>query len=203
MKLCRWSSLMAFLVWLAAAAGCARSPKATFYTLDSGAGAQAIVSAPVSYSVAVGAITLPEVVDRQQLVVRGNGNRVDILEMQRWAEPLRSEIPRLLAENLKRLLGTERVSSYPQSAGRDADFRVLVDIQRFEAQPGESVTVEALWTIRPTAGGASKTGHSLVREPVRGTGYDIIVAAYSRALATVSTEIARDIRSDNFLPPRQ
>ena len=201
MNLCRWSSLMALLFCLGTAAGCARSPKVTFYTLEPEAGAQAAFSGTFSYTVAVGAITLPEVVDRQQLVVRGDGNRVDILEMHRWGGPLKYEIPRLLAENLRRLLGTERVSAYPQNAGRDADFLVLVDIQRFEAAPGESVTVDALWTIRPTAGGASKTGRTLVREPVRGTGYDVIVAAYSRALVTVSAAIARAIRSDNP-PPR-
>jgi uncharacterized protein len=197
MNLCRWSTLMALLFLLVAAAGCARSPKATFYTLEPGAGAQAVVPGPVSYSVAVGAITLPEMVDRQQLVVRGDGNRVEILESHRWAGPLRGEIPRLLAENLRKLLGTERVSAYPQNAASDADFRVLVDIQRFEATPGESVTVDALWTISPTAGGALKTGRSLVSEPVRGAGYDAIVAAYSRALVTVSAEIARAIGSNS------
>ena len=185
------------LFFIFAAAGCARSPKVTYYTLEPEAGTHAVVAGTVSYTVAIGAITLPEDVDRQQLVVRRDGNRVDILEMHRWAGPLKSEIPLLLAENLRQLLGTERVSAYPQNAGSDADFRVLVDIQRFEATPGDSVTVDALWTIRPTAGGAPKTGRSLVREPVRGSGYDVIVATYSRALVTVSTEIARAIRNDN------
>ena len=198
MNLLRWSSLLALLFWLVAATGCARSPKVTFYTLEPAAGTPPAASGPVQSTIAVGAITLPEVVDRQQLVVRGDGSRVVILEMHRWGGPLKSEIPRLLAENLRRLLGTDRVSADPQNAGRDADIRVLVDIQRFEAIPGESVTVDAFWTIRSTAGGASKTGRSLVREPVRGTGYDAIVAAYSRALGVVSTDIARAVRSDSF-----
>jgi uncharacterized lipoprotein YmbA len=135
-------------------------------------------------------------VDRPQLVVRVAANRVEILETHRWAEPLKSEIPRLIAENLRRLLGSSRVSSYLQHAGADADYRILVDLQRFESSPGEGVTVEAAWSLRRFAGGASKTGRSLVREPVDAVGYDPLVAAYSRALLAVSRDLATAIRAE-------
>ncbi|MFH0343243.1 MAG: hypothetical protein ACHBNF_14195 [Chromatiales bacterium] len=36
---------------------------------------------------------------------------------------------------------------------------------------------------------------SLVREPIGGEGYDTLIAAYGRALATLSRDIARTIRS--------
>jgi hypothetical protein len=150
-------------------------------------------------AVAVGPVTLPEVVDRPQLVVRVSANRVEILESHRWAEPLKSEIPRLIAENLGRLLGSSRVSSYLQHAGVDADYRVLVDIQRFESSPGEAVTVEAVWSLRRAAGGAPKTGRSLVREPVNAVGYDPLVAAYGRALLAVSRDLAEAIRAETAL----
>ena len=124
------------------------------------------------------------------------GNRLVIDPYRRWAEPLKSEIPRLIAENLGRLLGSSRVSSYLQHAGADADYRVLVDIQRFESSPGESVTIEAVWSLRRAAGGAPKTGRSLVREPVGAEGYDPLVAAYGRALLAVSRDLARAIRTE-------
>jgi uncharacterized lipoprotein YmbA len=144
----------------------------------------------------VGPVTLPEVVDRPQLVLRVATNRVDILESHRWAEPLKSEIARLIAENLGQLLGSSRVSSYFQNTGSDADYRVLVDIQRFELSPGEAVTVEAVWSLRRVAGGALKTGHSLKREPVGAEGYDQMVAAYGRALLAVSRDLAQEIRAE-------
>lgn len=192
-------------VWIATlclavvTASCSRSPRVTFYTLEPAAQIETLAPVTADPAVAVGPVTLPEVVDRPQLVVRVGANRVEILESHRWAEPLTSEIPRLMAENLRRLLRSDRVSSYYQHAGVDADYRVLVDIQRFESSPGEGVTIEAVWSLRRTAGGASKTGRSLVREPVDAVGYDPLVAAYGRALLAVSRDLAEAIRGETAL----
>ena len=173
---------------------CSRSPRVNFYTLSPGAQADAPVPGQAPLAVAVGPVTLPEVVDRPQLVVRVAPNRVEILEAQRWAEPLKSEIPRIIAENLGRQLGSSRVSSYGQSAGADAEYRVLVDIVRLESVPGKAVTLEANWTVR-RAGSARKRGRSLVQEKVTGRGYEELVAACSRALAGISGDMAKAIRA--------
>ncbi len=184
------------LFWLAAGSGCSRSPTASFYTLTALA-PEPVSSAAVTHSVAVGPVTLPELVDRPQLVIRVAPDRVDILETHRWAEPLKSEIPRLLAENLARLLRQARVSTNDQSASRDAEYRVLVDIQRFESVPGEGVTIEALWSVRRTGiGTVPRNGRSLVHEPAGGTGYDALIAAHSRALAAISGDIAHALREE-------
>lgn len=179
-----------------ATTACSRSPRVVFYTLEPGSQTDTVNAPAAVPAVAVGPVTLPEVVDRPQLVMRVAANRVDILEMHRWAEPLKSEIPRLVAENLRRLLGTSRVSSYLQNAGAEADYRVLMDIQRFESLPGEGVTVEASWSLRRGVGGTPKNGHSLVREPVEADGYDPLVAAYGRALLAVSRDLAAAIRNE-------
>ena len=59
------------------------------------------------------------------------------------------------------------------------------------------MTIDALWTVRRNSGGEPKAGRSVVREPIGGDGYDGLVAAYSRALAALSREIAEAIRSGN------
>jgi len=161
------------------------------------------VTAPASpmaaASVVVGPVTLPELVDRPQLVVRVAPNRVAILESERWAEPLRSQIPRVIAEDLGRLLGSSRVASHLQHAGTEAGYRVLLDIERFEASPGEAVSVEAVWSLRRAAGGVPLAGRSRVREAAKGEGYDALVAAYGRALLAVSADLARAIGSEGAL----
>ena len=197
--MCRYVFRTVAVCLVVASAGCSRSPRVTFYTLEPGAQVEAVALATAVPTVSVGPVTLPEVVDRPQLVVRVAANRVDILETRRWAEPLKSEIPRLIAENLGLLLGSSRVTSYLQHTGVDADYRVLVDIQRFESSPGGVVTVEAVWSLRRVAGGTPKAGHSLVREPVGAEGYDPMVAAYGRALLAVSRDLAREIRADAAL----
>jgi len=90
----RYGIAMAALC-VAAAAGCGSTPKAHFYTLSAvpaAAGATA-PSATAGYGVAVGPITVPEAVDRPQIVVRLSPSQVEISELHRWAAPLKSEIP--------------------------------------------------------------------------------------------------------------
>jgi uncharacterized lipoprotein YmbA len=182
-------------------AGCSRSPRANFYILEPTAKAEIVVPARNAPTVAVAAVTLPEMVDRPQLVVRVDGSRVDILEMHRWAEPLKSGITRLLAENLSRLLGLDQVLTYPQNAASEADYQIFVDIRRFEST-ADSVTVDSLWTIRRSSTqGSRKTGRSQAHEPRGGEGYEALVSAYSRALAAVCNDIARAIRTDFSVNP--
>ena len=189
-------------LWFAVVAtGCSRSPRVSFYTLAPVATLETPASGRAVPAVAVGPVTLPEMVDRPQLVVRVGANRVEILESHRWAEPLKSEIPRLVARNLGRMLGSDRVSTYVQHAGAGAEYRVLLDIVRFEPVPGDSVTVETIWSVRRAAGGAARTGRTLAREKVEGPGYDALVAGCSRALAVVSGDLAKAIRAEDAAQP--
>ena len=189
-----WSA--AVFLTISSLAGCGSS-RETYYTLSSGALVNGATSTTgeSAYSIAVGPITLPEVVDRPQFVLRAGPNEVSIVELHRWAGPLKSEIPRIIADNLAADLNVKRVAAYPQSAGDNADYRVLVDIQRFDSTMGESVTIDALWTIKRVSDGTLRTGRSTARESSSGGSYDAVAAAHSRALATISREIAEAIRS--------
>jgi uncharacterized lipoprotein YmbA len=184
---------------LAAAAltGCGSSPTPRFYTLS----APEQPTATAVYSVTVGPVSVPDVVDRPQFVLRTAANEVLIAEQSRWAESLKSGIARVIAANLAQALVDAHVSAYPQGTGSEADYRVVVDIQRFDSVPGEAATVEALWVVRPKAKGlATRSGRSLVREPAPGKGYDTLVAAHERALARISREIAEAVRAARAKP---
>jgi uncharacterized lipoprotein YmbA len=175
-------------------AGCASAPS-RFYTLDAPEPDPTVQSAPAS--VAVAAVTLPDLVDRPQLVVRRGAHEVSILETQRWGAPLRGEIARVIAANLSRELGGVPVAAYPQNAVASAKVRVSVDVQRFDSTPGEAAYVEALWSVRRVPGGEPASGRSVVRAPASGPGYDALVDAHSRALAVISRDIAAVVRSES------
>jgi len=74
---------------------------------------------------------------------------------------------------------------------------VLVDIQRFAGRLDGEVEVEALWSVRAAQGGVLHRGRSSARETA-GKTYDTLVAAYNRALAKISGDIAPALKS---LPP--
>jgi len=179
-----------------ALAGCGSPPKTSYYTLaPRGDPRPAAVAQPASspIGVTVGPVTLPDLVDRPNLVVRTAENQVTLLDQHRWAEPLKREIPRVLAGHLSRLLGTPRVSVFPNGAGGPGDVRVRIDIQRFESVPGQEALLEAFWTVTPPTG-EPRAGRWTVRVPVTGPGYDALVAAHGVALERLGEELAAQIR---------
>lgn len=170
--------------------GCGRSPQTTFYTL-SPLVKEATVVTPSAPALAVASVTLPELVDRPQLVVPDKGATVVILESHRWAEPLKAAIPRLLAENISRLTGADQVTAWPQHASHNADYRLFVDLQRFEVV-GSNVVVDALWQLRNTKDGTIPlSGRAKITESLAAAGYEAIIDGYNRALAALSREIAQ------------
>lgn len=175
------------------------SPPVRFFTLASEAPSQtAAATTGLPFTIIVGPVTVPELVDRPQFVLRSAPNRVELTEQARWAAPLKSEIPRVIADHLARLLPGARAATAAQRAATVPDYRVLIDIQRFETSQQEGATIQALWTVRPTVG-AALSGRSLVTEAAGG-GYEDLVAAHSRALAAVSRDIAAAITSARVRP---
>jgi uncharacterized lipoprotein YmbA len=175
---------------LALAGGCG-TPPTNFYTLSPVAEAKPAPST-MNYSVAVGAVSVPDLLDRPQLVLRRDANRVDILDQTRWAAPLQSSIGQVIAANLSYLLSGARVTAYPQNP-TTADYQVGVDVLRFESAPGIAVSQEVLWTIRDTEGQLLRTGRSVVREAIATSDTEALVAAHDRALAAVSRDIASSL----------
>ena len=178
----RWLALPIFLC------GCAASPPSQFYTLSATAAPAITAVAQSGYRILVGPVTVPDSVDRPQLVVRQSENRVTLAEQARWAEPLTSAIPAVIAEDLGRLLSSRGVIAYPQGA-EGFDYQVFLEVLRFDSVPGDAATVDVAWTVR-AVNGERHYGRTLAREQVNGSGYEALVAAHSRALRAVSAEIA-------------
>jgi uncharacterized lipoprotein YmbA len=176
----------------AAASGCSTSPS-RFYTLDATAASDG--ATPVGDAIMVGPVSVPASVDRPQFVVQVAPNRVDVNEFNRWASPLNDAIAQAVAGDLVKLLGTPNVAAAPL-ANFDPSYRVTIDVQRFDSVQGQAALIEAIWTVHKTAGGETRSGRTVAREPVQGDGFDALAAAHSRAIAKVSGDIAAAIRAE-------
>jgi uncharacterized protein len=174
------------------AAGCGSSPVSRFYTLSA---TPAPAGTPSDFSVAVGPVTIPAMIDRPQIVVSEGPNQVRLDEFNRWASPLQSNIARVVADNLAAMLGTARVSLFPQTMSAAADYRVAIQVQTFDSAPGDAATLDAVWTVSRAKDGKSQTGRTAVREAAPQGGFDGIAAAHSRALARMSRDVADAIQA--------
>jgi hypothetical protein len=187
----RIAHLLSIAFVAAAAAGCASAP-ARFYTLASTATADGAPAA--RYAVLVGPVTVPAAVDRSEFVVQVAPNRVDVDEFNLWAAPLNDGIARAVAGDLAVLLGTSDVAVAPLANFNPA-YRVTINVQRFDSVQNEAVLIDAVWAVHQTAGGDTRSGRTVARETVQGASFDALAAAHSRALATVSVDIAAAIRA--------
>jgi uncharacterized protein len=173
-------------------AGCATSPASRFYTLSPVQVAEPQPGVkPVA--IAIDPVSVPDLVDRPQIVSTLDANRVSIDEFARWADPLKSQIARVLAADLTQLIPGSIVSVYPQRVSDNA-YRVSVDVQSLDSTAGGAVTLAVIWSVRPPKGNAVD-GRTVVRETTGGPGYDALVNAHSRALASVAKEIAAATQS--------
>lgn len=178
------------------ASGCA-SPPTNFYTLS----AATLPAAPATtLSVSVGPVSIPGDVDRPQIVVNTGPNRAKVDEFNRWAGPLQDGIARVVAENLVALLGTPKITLFPQTLSADAGYRVAIEVQSFVSTPGQSASLDAVWTVRRMKDGKAETGRTTVREPVQEKSYDALAAAHSRAIVRLSQDIADAVHAIDHSP---
>ncbi|MDP1681757.1 MAG: PqiC family protein [Burkholderiales bacterium] len=176
--------------------GCGTSPKTHYYTLNTPP-IPDTRSAAMGPIILIGPVTLPDLVDRPQLVLRSGENQVEISDTHRWAQSLKSEVARALAANLALEADAPRVYLLGQTLSEEADIRIALDILRFESAPASHATIEAQWSVRRKGTSKPITARFVVREGVEGNTHADLVAAHSRAIAKFSREIAATLRTQN------
>ncbi len=191
-------TVVALVLCLMITAGCASTKPSRFYTLSSLASSETRTKAGASspsIAIGVGPITLPELLDRPQIVTRTSRNELRLAEFDRWAGSLKDDFSRILAENLSILLSTDRVSLYPWRRSMPIDYQVVVDVTRFDGELGGNAWLEARWTV---FGGRDKQVLSMhtsrISEPTGEQGYAALVGAQSRALGRLCREVAKAIQ---------
>jgi len=143
-------------------------------------------------AVGVGPITIPETVNRQNIVTPRDSNQLEVAEFHRWSEPLRENISRVVITNLAGRLGVSKLYAYPWLRAQ-IDHVARIDVLQMSGELGREVYLQVRWQILT----GSKPSELLdtriteYRQAVKGGGYSSLVAAYSMAYASLSDDIAR------------
>jgi len=143
--------------------------------------------------IAVLPVALPTVIDRPQIVTRADDNRIQLADSHYWGGTLGDNFTRVLVANLGSLLAAKQVNVLSDAHAPDAAYRLSVVVGQFDGRLADMVRLNASWTIKaPKSQKTMAVGNSVVQEPVTGGGYGDLVAAKSRAIATLSREIAAE-----------
>jgi uncharacterized lipoprotein YmbA len=179
-------------------AGCASTP-AHLYTLSPEGAMPAAKEDPrlSTLAISIGPVSIPAIVDLQEIVLRSGANQISLDEFNRWASPLRNNIALVVADDLANILGTSRATAV---FGPEADYRVAIDVQAFDSALGDAATLNALWTVRRVKDGKTETGRTLDRVSFSEKSYGALAAAHSHALSRMSADIAEAIRALEHAP---
>ena len=204
-------TLGAIVLLSLAPGGCSNTPPTRFYVLSAMADRAAAVPGKGT-AIGIGPVTLPQYLNRPQIVTRSGGNQLAVAEFDQWGGDLNDNVSRVLAANLSSLLETDRVSLYPWKDEAPIDYQVTIDVVSFERGADGSSVLSAYWSVvDPRSGKAKLMRRSSYRDgsdtgpgaaPGTGTSqsggtppYDAIVAAMSRNLEALSRDIASAIGS--------
>ncbi len=188
---------------LLALAACQSTPDSRLYTLamvpPSGA-VQATRTTP--QMLALGSLDLPMLIDRPQIVRRIDGNRVEALEFDRWAEPLADGLRSTLAADLSARLPGMTVLPVAGASVAEGTAVLAVTILRFDADRAGRVVLDVQWSLS-TGGdmaGGRTAGHRIgpsretVEIPAADAEPDTLVRAMSQAVAALTDRIATGVR---------
>jgi uncharacterized protein len=172
---------------------CASTPT-NFYTLE--AQSRPPVSTNTStvkkQLIGIGPLSLPALLDRRQIVTRGENNSVQLAEFDQWAAPLKDNVIAVLSKNVATLQPNAIVRAYPWGAYGNVDYRVIVDISRFDTQLGKSVNLEASWAIMEEQNHTIiSNGQTKLQQSLNDASYNSAAQGLSKLLDDFSQQLSR------------
>ncbi len=164
-----------------------------------------VAAAERGLAIGVGPVSLPPYMDRPEIVTRSGGNQLHLSEFNRWAEPLRQNVTRVLAQNLSILIPTDRTALYPWERSVPINYQVVVEVARFEGSADGNSLLIARWSIVGADGKQELlAGQSRFSESIGPPqDYEATVSAMSRSLADFSREIAAAIKTLSRQTPQR
>jgi uncharacterized lipoprotein YmbA len=163
---------------------------------------------PITYSsaegrreiaIGLGPVKFPAYLAREEIVTHSSPNKLDISDINRWAEPLDKNFVTVLAQNLTVLLGAH-VKTFPWYRPANLDYQIALDITRFDTDSKRTAQIIGRWEIEdPDNGTALNFGEINLIDPARSG--ETNAETLSRALGDLSMQLADAVRATKHPAP--
>lgn len=128
-------------------------------------------------------MSIPGYLDRPQLFLRdGNDVKVELAEFNHWSEPFGEGVTRVLCDAVSASLTPRKGLASPMRSQQPFQWRIAVDIARFDGAPNGSVILDAGWSLVNESGEELKSGRFVQHAPA-GPDIPSMVQAQSALLA--------------------
>ena len=111
-------------------------------------------------------------------------------------------LPRALVEDVALRLPSDRVVAFPQVGDASFDYRIAVDVSRFDVDATGAATLAARWQLYArSAPRALLVADDTLQRQIEGRGYDAYAASLSGVLADLGDRIAGGEFGSRFRRP--
>ena len=148
-----------------------------------------------SPAIAISRPALPSYLDRQQLVSRSNGGKLEMNSYHLWAEPLDAAISRVTAANLGRLMNSLNIQPVESFVSLDYQSLLEIRVSRFEPDSSGNLVLECTWKLQPVSGRVADTRSFLTQVLISSTDTSKDLSETTVAMNEALARLARKIAS--------
>jgi uncharacterized lipoprotein YmbA len=147
---------------------------------------------PLSTSIGVERVILPEYMDKRKLTVATSANQITQMHEASWGEDMDSGLTQRLISFFQKKFSQPNIFAYPWGVDKQPDIKVKVQINRFLAQ-GDMVYLDANYVLTHLK---SKKSRAYLFNTSLKTSSDVhsIVASMDRAFGILEEDIASKIK---------
>jgi uncharacterized lipoprotein YmbA len=163
-----------------------------FYTLNTVPEAARVAPAPAIHVRLQ--VTIPSLMDRNEMVLQTSRNGIVILDHERWAAPLTDQVNQTLARDIEARRIDVLVGDRGFDRAASPPVTLKVDLVRMSAQRGGRASIEAHWRIVDSSAGVDELGSDSFEAALTHDGYAAVAEAYSETLSALAERLAERVR---------
>lgn len=180
-------ALLGFAVMFALFSACRTSQPARYYVLTAAAGSGG--GAAGGPTIGLGPFTLPDYLNRPQIVTRKSDTELHLSESNRWAEPLPESFLTALVDSVAQHTESERVLGFPWSGRPDLECRVRGEVIRFEADSRGEAVLDVRWLVTSGSEDPGEARRGRYRRSATPGDYASIAGALSQTVSLFGADV--------------
>jgi uncharacterized lipoprotein YmbA len=139
-------------------------------------------------------VTLPASADRAEILLNSAGERVIVLEHERWAAPLTDLATQTLARDIERRRNDLLVLVHDMGRSKGADLRIAVDVVQMTLHRGGQARIDTQWQIVDLRSGKVLSGGGEFSAPLADGDYAAIAQSLSECLGLLADRLVQEMR---------
>lgn len=177
--------------------GCQQSPQKNYFLL-SGPTYSTETSHEITQAIGIGPIELPEYLQRPQMVLHNNNNKLTLADNHYWAEPLDTGITRVLALHLTAQDSSRVLLPFPWRSDSKPTRSVRLHIHELKLIDGLA-SINATWELFDNTQKKRLQQHHFIRSVESQDSALSMATAYSELLAQLAAEMNKALNTPSTL----